>query len=44
VQLVIETAGVVGDVDVNVQVPDATVGDLFEALGHRTGAARQASS
>jgi len=35
VQLVIETAGVVRDVDVNVQVPDATVGDLLEALGHR---------
>ncbi|MGH3807525.1 MAG: FtsK/SpoIIIE domain-containing protein, partial [Pseudonocardiaceae bacterium] len=33
-QLVIDTAGVVRDVDVNVQVPDATVGDLLEALGH----------
>jgi len=37
VQLVIETAGVVRDVDVNVQVPDATVGDLLEALGYRAG-------
>ena len=35
VQLVIETAGSARDVDVNVQVPDATVGDLLEALGHR---------
>lgn len=34
-QLVIDTAGVVRDVDVNVQVPDATVGDLLEALGYR---------
>jgi DNA segregation ATPase FtsK/SpoIIIE, S-DNA-T family len=37
VQLVVETAGVVRDVDVNVQVPDATVGDLLEALGCRAG-------
>ncbi len=35
VQLVIDSAGVVQDVDVDVQVPDATVGDLLEALGHR---------
>ena len=34
VQLVVETAGNVRDVDVNVQVPDATVADLLEALGH----------
>jgi S-DNA-T family DNA segregation ATPase FtsK/SpoIIIE len=34
VQLVIDTAGVVREVDVNVQVPDATVTDLLEALGH----------
>ncbi|MGH8884619.1 MAG: FtsK/SpoIIIE domain-containing protein [Egibacteraceae bacterium] len=33
-QLVVETAGGVRDVDVNVQVPDATVADLVEALGH----------
>lgn len=33
-QLVIDTAGVVREVDVNVQVPDATVADLLEALGH----------
>ncbi|MCA1676615.1 MAG: FHA domain-containing protein, partial [Actinobacteria bacterium] len=32
-QLVIETAGSARDVDVNVQVPDATVADLLEALG-----------
>jgi DNA segregation ATPase FtsK/SpoIIIE, S-DNA-T family len=37
VQLVIETAGVVRDVDVNVQVPDASVGDLLEALGYQAG-------
>jgi S-DNA-T family DNA segregation ATPase FtsK/SpoIIIE len=37
VQLVIEIAGVVRDVDVNVQVPDATVGDLLEALGYQAG-------
>lgn len=37
VQLVIETAGVARDVDVNVQVPDATVGDLLEALGYPAG-------
>jgi DNA segregation ATPase FtsK/SpoIIIE, S-DNA-T family len=35
VQLVIESAGAVRDVDLNIQVPDATVGDLLEALGHR---------
>ncbi|MGH3710634.1 MAG: FtsK/SpoIIIE domain-containing protein, partial [Pseudonocardiaceae bacterium] len=33
-QFVIDAAGVVRDVDVNVQVPDATVADLLEALGH----------
>ncbi|MGH3772440.1 MAG: hypothetical protein ACRDRW_13770 [Pseudonocardiaceae bacterium] len=36
-QLVIDTAGVIREVDVNVQVPDATVGDLLEALGCRVG-------
>ncbi|MGH3812245.1 MAG: FtsK/SpoIIIE domain-containing protein [Pseudonocardiaceae bacterium] len=36
-QIVIETAGVVRDVDVNIQVPDATVGDLLEALGYQAG-------
>ena len=36
-QLVIDIAGVVREVDVNVQVPDATVGDLLEALGCRAG-------
>jgi S-DNA-T family DNA segregation ATPase FtsK/SpoIIIE len=35
VLLTIESAGVVRDVDVNIQVPDATVGDLLEALGYR---------
>jgi len=33
VQLVFETAGGARDVDVNVQVPDACVGDLLTALG-----------
>ena len=37
VQLVVETAGVVRDVAVNVQMPDATVGDLLEALGYPAG-------
>ena len=37
VQLVIETAGVLREVDVNIQVPDATVGDLIDALGYRAG-------
>lgn len=36
-QLVIDTAGVVREVDVNVQVPDATVGDLLDALGCPAG-------
>lgn len=36
-QLVVETAGVFRDVDVNVQVPDATVGDLLDALGCQPG-------
>jgi S-DNA-T family DNA segregation ATPase FtsK/SpoIIIE len=34
VQVVVEGAGDACDVDVNVQVPDATVADLLEALGH----------
>jgi len=39
-QLVIRTAGVARDVDVNVQVPDATVADLLDALGQHTAADR----
>ncbi|MDQ2709977.1 MAG: FHA domain-containing protein [Actinomycetota bacterium] len=35
-QIVIQTAGVARDVDVNVQVPDATVADLLDALGQHT--------
>jgi S-DNA-T family DNA segregation ATPase FtsK/SpoIIIE len=40
VQLVVESAGQVRDVNINVQVPDATIADLLDALGHRgaTGA------
>ncbi|MGH3697656.1 MAG: FtsK/SpoIIIE domain-containing protein, partial [Pseudonocardiaceae bacterium] len=34
-QLVVEGAGQVRDVNVNVQVPDATIADLLDALGHR---------
>ncbi len=37
VQLVIRSAGATRDVDVNVQVPDATVADLLDALGHQPG-------
>ncbi len=39
-QLVVEAAGQVRDVNVNVRVPDATISDLLDALGHRgtTGA------
>lgn len=32
----VRSAGVSRDVDVNIQVPDATVSDLLEALGQRT--------
>lgn len=37
-QLVLEAAGQVRDIDVNVQVPDATIADLLDALGHRATA------
>ncbi|MGH8908566.1 MAG: FtsK/SpoIIIE domain-containing protein, partial [Egibacteraceae bacterium] len=36
-QIVVETARGAWDADVNVQVPDATVGDLLAALGCRDG-------
>jgi S-DNA-T family DNA segregation ATPase FtsK/SpoIIIE len=37
-QLVLEGAGQLRDIDVNVQVPDATIADLLDALGDRATA------